>query len=158
MTEFEKMKIDMNSMLYPSINNDETVKVPDDNKLFVRDLVNKEHLDIMIKNAVGESQSVLVNFLLFDEKIMGVDDIEWNDYGYEDDILENTFANSDSDDEDCEEHKNYQQNEALQCFSWYRLNNYYKDVFDFNNNKIPIYSFKNETWVLNVNNFLKKHL
>tara|TARA_R110002167_G_scaffold43283_2_gene130854 strand:- start:49 stop:453 length:405 start_codon:yes stop_codon:yes gene_type:complete len=134
MTEFETMKNDMNSMLYPSINNDEKLNII--------------NLDLMIKNGVGESQSLLVNFLLFDDNIMGVNDIEWNDYGYDEDYLL----------EDREEHKNYQKDEALQCFTWYRLNNYYKDVFDFNNHKIPIYSFKNETWILNVNNFLNKHL
>ena len=134
MTEFETMKNDMNSMLYPSINNDEKLNII--------------NLDLMIKNGVGESQSLLVNFLLFDDNIMGVNDIEWNDYGYDEDYLL----------EDREEHKNYQKDEALQCFTWYRLNYYYKDVFDFNNHKIPIYSFKNETWILNVNNFLNKHL
>jgi hypothetical protein len=154
MTEFETMKNDMNSNLYSSINNDEKVKVTDDNKLLVRDLINKEQLDIMIKNGVSESQSVLVNFLLFDDNIRGVNDIEWNDYGYEDDeYLESIFGNCEDDER--EKCKNRQQDEALQCFSWLRLNNYYKDIFDFNNLKIPTYSFKNETWILNVNNFLK---
>ena len=112
------------------------------------------NFDTMLKNGIGESQSVLVNFLLYDDKIRGVDDIEWNNFGY-----------MDSDDEDFEDYEDDEERdqkqiddkqEALEDCIWYRLNDWYKDIFDDAEYEIPTYSFKNETWALNVNNILKR--
>jgi hypothetical protein len=143
MTEFETMKNDMNSKLYPSINNEEEPTLD----------LSKGPWEKIVKHGVSESQTKLVEFLLYDDNIRGVDDIEWNNFGYIDSD-DDEFEDYEDDDERTQ-HNDYIQNEALQCFSWYRLNNYYKDEFDNNNHKIPTYSFKNETWILNVNNFLK---
>lgn len=105
-------------------------------------------LEFLVREAVGQSQNKLVEFLLYDDIIRGVDDIEWNDFGYED-------SDDEDSDDDNEESENYAKYEALSCFSWFRLKEWYKDSFDYNKHKIPTYKFKGEVWVLNVNNFMK---
>ena len=168
MTEFETMKNDMNSNLYPSPPPGSPPPISIDCNKYEQDIISlpppptQDEIErLRIMNGVGESQDKLVEFLLYDDRIRGVDDIEWNDYGYENRSDINFPEEYDEDyvcsDEE-EEHKNYQRNEALECYGWYRLNDSYKDIFNYNGDRRPTYSFKDEIWVLNVNNFLKNGL
>ena len=106
-----------------------------------------EDLALLTKNAVGNAQDNLVEFLLYDDKIRGIDNIDWNGYG---------LVNDDDEYVDDKEYMGVR-DEALNICSWYCLNDCYKDSFDNNNHHIPIYKFKGEVWILNINNFMLKH-
>ena len=134
------MKNDMNDALYPNTGNVGKIEEIEEK--------DELSLEFLVREAVGQSQDKLVECLLYDDRISGVDDIEWNNFGYQD------SDDEDSDDEDRFTEEDAKE-EALAVCSWFRVNDDYKDSFDYNKHKIPIYKFKNEVWVLNIENFME---
>ncbi len=98
----------------------------------------------MIESALGNRDSKLVEFLLFDDKIRGVDDIEWNNFTDEE-------HDWDLDDEwevpdDILDAVENRKDECLSIYDWISVNDYFTDVFK--NTVFPTYTFKGRTWVL----------